>query len=225
MPHKRKELKIGGVNLWYLVGLITSDGNLSPDGIHIDITSSNYQFLSGIKDLTGIENKIGLKYGSNKRHKSFRIQIANRGFYDFLLSIGLTQRKSLTIGALKVPRQFFVDFVRGLIDGDGSIRSWEHPTNFREQWSLRIYSGSKKFLEWLDGEIQKVLRVNGQLYQCNKQGTQYVLKFGKMAAKVILKRCYYDNSFSLQRKRQLAKQCIGSDPGWQKSKTVFMNAN
>jgi len=223
MPHRLKQLNIEGANLWYLVGLITSDGNLSPDRRHIDITSSNYEFLSGIKGLTGIKNKIGIKYGNNKKQKAFRIQIANRNFSDFLLSVGLTRNKSLTIGEVKVPSKFFVDFLRGLIDGDGSIRSWTHPTNFREQWSLRIYSGSKKFLEWLDGEIKKYLEVSGQLYQHNKQSTQYVLKFGKMAAKIILKQCYYANSFGLQRKSQLAKQCICSYPGWQKSKTVFAN--
>jgi len=93
MPHKLKQLNIEGANLWYLVGLITSDGNLSSDGRHIDITSSDYEFLLGIKELTGIKNKIGIKYGNNKKQKAFRIQIANRNFYDFLLSIGLRQNK------------------------------------------------------------------------------------------------------------------------------------
>src|SRR3989338_5295989 len=177
MPQKRKQLNIQGIKLWYLVGLITSDGNLSPDGGHIDITSNDYIFLSKIKNSTGIKNKIGVKYGENNR-KAFRIQIANRNFYDFLVSIGLTKNKSLTVGAIKVPDPFFVDFLRGLIDGDGSIRSWKHPTNFREQWSLRIYSGSRKFIEWLDKEIEKYMGVSGRTYQHNRQGTQYVLKFG-----------------------------------------------
>ena len=219
MPKKRKELRIEGANLWYLVGLITSDGNLSPDGRHIDITSSNYDFLQGIKDSIGIKNKIGIKH-TGKNQQAFRIQIGNRNFYDFLLSIGLAPNESLTVGAINVPKQFFVDFLRGLIDGDGSVRRWTHPTNFREQWSLRIYSGSKKFLEWLDKEIKEYLKVYGKIYQHNKQSTQYVLKFGKMAARIILDKCYYENSFSLQRKNELAKQCVNSYKGWQKSKTI-----
>ncbi len=80
MPHKRKDLKITGSNLWYLVGLITSDGCLSSDGRHIDITSSNYEFLQRIKSLIGIGNKIGTKSGG-KKQKAFRIQMANRYFY------------------------------------------------------------------------------------------------------------------------------------------------
>ena len=219
MPQKRKELNIKGKNLWYLVGLITSDGNLSPDGRHIDITSSDYEFLQRIISLTRIKNKIGTKYGKDKL-KSFHIQIANKNFYEFLLTIGLTPKKSLTIGEVKIPAEFLSDFLRGLIDGDGSIRSWKHPTNFSEQWSLRIYSGSRKFLEWLDGKIQEYLKVYGKIHCCNKVGTVYVLKFGKMAAKEVLKFCYYDNNFSLERKNKLARQCIYSRIGWQRSKTV-----
>ena len=93
MPQKRKELKIGGANLWYLVGLITSDGCLSSDGRHIDITSKDSEFLQEIKNSLGISNKIGIKYNAIKQ-KAFHIQIANRNLYDFLLSIGLTQNKS-----------------------------------------------------------------------------------------------------------------------------------
>ncbi|MBU4377296.1 MAG: hypothetical protein KKD29_07505 [Candidatus Omnitrophica bacterium] len=120
MPHKRKELKIEGPNLWYLVGLITSDGNLSLDGRHIDITSKDYEFLQSIKKLIGIENKIGVKYNS-MRQKAFCIQMANRNFYDFLLGIGLTPRKSLTLTQIDVPKIYFHEFLRGLIDGDGGF--------------------------------------------------------------------------------------------------------
>jgi len=220
MPHKRKDLGIVGANLWYLVGLIASDGNLSLDGIHIDITSSDYEFLWQIKEVNGIRNKIGVKYGAKKK-RSFRIQIANRSFYDFLVSVGLTQKKSLTIGALKVSNQFFVDFLRGLIDGDGSIRKWKHPTNFREQWSLRIYSGSEKFIKWLYEKIKEYFKACGRIHQYKTQGSLYVLKFGKIAAKKILGECYYENGFALQRKYILAKQCVNSREGWKASKTVL----
>lgn len=225
MPQKRKNLNIEGANLWYLAGLITSDGNLLPDGRHIDITSSEYDFLQEIKNGIGIKNKIGLKYGNNKKQKAFRIQIANSDFYDFLLSIGLTRKKSLTIGKVNVPKQFFVDFLRGLIDGDGSIRSWEHPTNFHEQWSVRIYSGSGKFLQWLSEKIISYLGASGKIHKDNRSEYNYILKFGKIAAQSILKQCYCKNSLSLQRKSKLAQQYVHSHASWYKSKTLLANVN
>ncbi len=203
-----------------MIGLVASDGNLSPDGRHIDITSSDYEFLLKIKDLTGITNKIGIKYGSNRKQKAFHIQIGNKNFYEFLLSIGLIPKKSLAIEAVNVPKRFFVDFLRGLIDGDGSMRRWIHPRNLREQWSLRIYSGSSKFLEWLETKTKEYFGAHGRLHRDKRAEHNYILKFGKIAARQILKNCYYKNNFSLQRKNQLAQQCILSYVGWQRSKTV-----
>jgi hypothetical protein len=41
--------------------------------------------------------------------------------YDALLTIGLTPAKSLTLGPLAIPDDYFPDFFRGCIDGDGSV--------------------------------------------------------------------------------------------------------
>jgi DNA-binding transcriptional regulator WhiA len=218
VPQKRKDLKIEGPNLWYLVGLITSDGCLSSDGRHIDITSKDYNFMQKIVTLIGTDNKIGIKYGF-KKQKAFRIQFANRNFYDFLLSIGLTQNKSLTLGGIEVPNQYFVDFLRGEIDGDGCIRNWIHPTNKREQWSLRIYSGSEEFIHWLSSATKQLLKVSGKIHK-NASST-WVLKYGKIAAKEITRQCYYKDCLGLDRKIKLAQECVNSYRGWSKSKTVF----
>lgn len=218
MPQKRKDLKIEGSNLWYLVGLITSDGCLSSDGRHIDITSKEYEFLESIKTHLGISNRIGTKYNAIKQ-RAYHIQIGNRNFYEFLLSVGITPNKSLTLGPLKVPNGYFVDFLRGLIDGDGCIRRWIHPSNKREQWSLRIFSGSKQFIDWLNNVAEQLLKVRGKMHK-NATNT-WVLKYGKMAAKEIAAQCYYKDCFGLDRKIKLARECLASYIGWSKSKTVL----
>ncbi len=221
MPQKRKELNISGPNLWYLVGLITSDGCLSKDGRHIDITASDYSYLSQLKEKIGLLNRITNKYG-HKKAVSHRIQFANRQFYDFLISIGLMPRKSLVLKSLIIKESYFHDFLRGLIDGDGSIRRWFHPTNYNQQWSLRIYSGSKEFLEWLKDTVEKLYHAKGRLHQEKKHPTKNTLKYGKMAARELLKICYYNGAFALGRKAQLARSCVNSYRGWSKSKTIFV---
>lgn len=218
MPNKRKELHIEGANLWYLVGLITSDGCLCKDGRHIDITSKDQDFLQEIKERLGLISRVCIK-NKNTNKQAYRIQIANKGFYDFLLSVGLMQNKSLVLNEIKVPNQYFIDFLRGVIDGDGCIRSWIHPTNKREQWSLRIYSGSEEFVNWLSDTIVWLLEVFGKVH---KSGNNlWVLKYGKMAAREIAKQCYYKNCFGLDRKITLAQKCFNSYKGWDKSVTVY----
>ncbi|MBU0759870.1 MAG: hypothetical protein KKA34_05880 [Candidatus Omnitrophica bacterium] len=222
MSRKRKELKIGGPNLWYLVGLITSDGCLSKDGRHIDITSKNYEFLSRLKERLKIKNKVGIKNRDTKK-EAYHIQIANRNFYDFLLSIGLIPNKSLTLKNLNIPEAFFRDFLRGLIDGDGSMRSWVHPTNLHEQWSLRIYSGSQLFLTWLNSKIEEYIGCRGKLYaefRPKRDSFVYTMKYGKMAAKRILQSCYYQGAFGMNKKINLARSCSKALSGWSQSKTL-----
>ncbi|MFC1808069.1 hypothetical protein ACFL0T_06880 [Candidatus Omnitrophota bacterium] len=219
MPRKRKNLNISGSNLWYLVGLITSDGNLSPDGRHINITSKDRSFLCKLKEAIGLSNKVGVK-NKTKTNLAYQIQFANIEFYGFLLKIGLLPRKSLTLGKLKIPTNFFHDFLRGLIDGDGGIQRWKHATNLNEQWSLRLASGSKYFLMWVKQEVELLWSAKGRIYLEDKKSTCYRLKYGKMAACKILEHCYYENAFGLDRKKQLALQCVNSYRGWSKSKTV-----
>ena len=60
-----------------------------------------------------------MRISSNGR--AWRVQIVDVVLYDWLVSIGLTRRKSLTLGAVVVPDHVFLDFVRGLLDGDGRV--------------------------------------------------------------------------------------------------------
>ena len=200
-----------------MVGLITTDGCLSSDGRHIDITSKDYKFLQEIKSSLGIGNTIGNKY-NNKKQKFFHIQFANRNFYDFLLSTGLMPKKSLVLKQVKVPGIYFFDFLRGLIDGDGGIQRWIHHTNKREQWNLRIASGSIKFLEWLQNKIEMLIGVKRRLY--TEGQNCFRLKYGKIAARIIAQKCYYEGCLGLQRKIILARNCIDSYRRWNKSRTV-----
>jgi len=223
MPQKRKDLKIEGPNLWYLVGLITSDGNLSKDGRHVDITSKEKGFLEFLIERFDIPNKVCIKNrGTDK--EACRIQISNKNFYEFLKSIGLMPNKSLVISKIKVPGKYFIDFLRGIIDGDGSIRRWIHPANLHEQWSLRIYSGSEKFIIWLKYTVENYLNCNGRIhaeFKSTWQNPVYTLKYGKMAAKVILRKCYYKNAFGMHRKIDLAYKCLEATSGWHNSKTLI----
>lgn len=209
---------------WYLVGLIATDGCLSGDGRHLNIAAKDYAFLERIRKATGLSCAIGKVRGSGGSI-CHRIQFGSKLLYDKLLAIGLTPNKSLTLGALRVPDRFFHDFLRGVIDGDGNIRRWIHPTNGREQWTLRIYGCSRPFLDWIRATVTRLWSLEGAM--CEEEGNaetrrhaKYTLKYGKLAAKVILARCYYPGALALERKRLLARACVSTPVGWSKSRTV-----
>lgn len=108
--------------LAYVIGLITTDGNLTIDGRHISYTSKDFQLAQTFKDLLRIQNVIGKKQrGGSLIKKYFVVQFGDVNFYEFLTHIGLMPKKSKSLAALKIPNNYFRDFLRGCIDGDGSF--------------------------------------------------------------------------------------------------------
>src|SRR3989344_4135028 len=133
-------------HLWYIIGLIVTDGNLSKDGRHINITSKDEGYLLSIIKALGINNKIGKKSRGKSKEKIYSVlQFGDTKFYKYLLGIGLIQRKSLTLGEIKIKERYFTDFLRGIIDGDGCISTWIHKSNgLRQYFYFKIWKVTHK---------------------------------------------------------------------------------
>lgn len=211
-------MRIQPEHLWYFVGLITSDGCLSTDGSHINITSKDHSLLKDLRTALGIANRIGTKIGGSGS-VSFQIQMGDKSLYRFLLDVGLTPHKSLTLGSLNIPISRFPDFLRGMIDGDGCIHTWIHSSNGRRQWALKISSASPVFASWLRLSIEAYFGVRGRIHIGTGKGKRHpihLIKFGKLAAQVILGTCYYPGCLAMPRKLQRALQCVTAPNGVRK---------
>ena len=137
-------------NFAYAIGLIATDGNLSPDGRHINFTTKDLDLAEKFREALNLTNKIGRKArGYSTEKKYFVVQFSDVSFYDFLIAIGLTPNKSKTLGPIDVPPEFFYDFLRGCLDGDGNINEYKHIESQYLQLKVRFYSASKIFVEWI----------------------------------------------------------------------------
>lgn len=193
-------------NFAYAIGLIVSDGCLSKDGSHIDFTSKDLEQVENFRKVLGLKNRIGLKSRGKKGtsdKKYFRVQFGNIKLYRFLLSIGLTPNKSKTLGPLNIPPRYFIDFLRGYLDGDGyTSSSWDS----RFPNSFRLYTGfvsaSINYLEWLRIQIQNLYGFRGYLNESSSKSTYYKLKFAKTESIKLLKAIYYKHDLiCLSRKK------------------------
>jgi len=123
MPNKPLHNYEWSSNLAYVIGLLVTDGNLSKDGRHITLRSSDTDLLETFKLCLNINNIISQTFNNGFGKKpSYRIQFSNVQLYRWLLNQGLFPAKTYTIGEIKVPDQYFRDFLRGHLDGDGTIR-------------------------------------------------------------------------------------------------------
>lgn len=186
--------------LAYAVGLITTDGCLSKDGRHIDFTSKDLEQIENFIKVLKLSNKIGLKSSGFSQKKYYRVQFGNIKFYKFLVDIGLTPKKSKTIGKIILPDIFFRDFLRGLLDGDGYNYFYWDP---RWKSSFMLYTGfvsaSLVHLEWLNNKIERLYNLRGRI---NYAARAYQLKFAKNASIKLLGEIYYKRDLICLKRKQ-----------------------
>lgn len=196
-------------DLAYAVGLITTDGSLSKDGRHINLTSKDIDQIKTFAKILKLNNRISPKRSSfNPDGKYFQIQFGNVKFYKFLLSIGLTPNKTKTISSLKIPDKYFVDFLRGHLDGDGFTFSY-----WDKRWknSFMLYTGfisaSKPHLEWMKNNIIRLYKIEGKIKFSGR--STYQLLYAKKSSILLLEKMYYRNGIPyLTRKRFKIKQAL-----------------
>jgi hypothetical protein len=122
--------------------------------------------------------------------------------------------KSLRPGVLGVPEEYFADFFRGCLDGDGSVLAYTDRQHVREKADYvygRLYvslvSASLPFVEWIQTTIQRLIGVSGGLHRGGKPGDRpiWTLRYAKASSIRILRWIYYSpDAPCLQRKRESA---------------------
>ncbi len=202
---KRKEV-IWSPKLAYAVGLIATDGNLSKSGRHIELTSKDTdQLETFLRCVDRCDVPISTKSGQYRKNIT-RIQFGDVVLYQFLLSIGLTQRKTKTLGPLDIPHKYFADFVRGVFDGDGCSYSYYdsvYPKSFR--FYVSFASASPKFLVWLRQELAKDIGIIGAIDSSRSRRCEQ-LKYSKHEATKLVRYMYYRHDITCLPRKHLKIQ-------------------
>jgi hypothetical protein len=212
-PKPKGKVKIEwSPNFAYAVGLLVSDGSLSKNGRHIVFTSKDIEQIKNFTQALGLQSisigytKCSDKYGSRT---ITRVQFGDVLFYQFLLKIGLMSNKSKVIGEVKVPGEYFFDFLRGVFDGDGCTHSYFDP---RWKSSFMFYtiftSSSLAHILWLQKSIRVGLQIKGHITG-NGIRSAYQLKYAKADSLKLLPKMYSGKDLlCLGRKRLKIEQML-----------------
>jgi len=197
--------------LAYAVGLIATDGCLSIDGRHIDFTSKDRSLIVTFRKCLKLTNKIGRKTsGSTGQKNYFHIAFGDVQFYQWLHALGLTPHKSKTIEALRIPDQYFFEFLRGCWDGDGSLYAyWDKRWHSSYMYYLTFSSASILFLQWLHKTITRLTGIKGSIKLSTKS---HQLAFAKSASRVLFRKMFpSENIPFLKRKFIKARRIFKKD--------------
>lgn len=218
-PRTRTEPVLWSPDLAYVVGLITTDGNLSSDGRHITLRSNDRPLLDTCRKIlqkptVTIAETHSSGFTTNTCH---RVQIGDIALYEWLRAIGLTPNKSKTIGPLSIPDEYFRDFLRGHLDGDGSVYTYrdDYPAkrlgNVKYVYTrlyLRFLSASELHIRWINDTIIRLTDLHGRMYRRAPRvlgrSPQWEVRYAKRETLALLAWMYYKpNLPALERKRRI----------------------
>ena len=196
-------------NIGYAVGLITTDGNLSKDGRHIIFVSKDISLVNSFKKCLKLKTKVSVKTSgySKGTGRYYFIQFGNVNFYRKLLSIGLFPNKSKNISKLLIPKRYFADFLRGHLDGDGTIRCYNDPVypNSRRLY-ITFISASLSHIKWLQSQIKKFYGIVGRIRAIPRA---WALVYAKNASISLLHKIYYKRDLPcLCRKKRIVEDYL-----------------
>ena len=191
----------------YCVGLITTDGCLSGDGRHVEFSSKDRELVEHVQACFGPTNRITPKARGDGIRWYHRVQMGKKDLYQWLQTVGLTPHKSLTLGPLNIPDEYFADFLRGHLDGDGTIMRYQDsvfPNSLR--LSMRFNSASRAHLNWLQTTVSRLWMLKGYQIRTTRE---FRLNYAKRASIELARRLYYTEDVPcLLRKRRLIESFL-----------------
>ncbi|WP_238613242.1 LAGLIDADG family homing endonuclease [Candidatus Oscillochloris fontis] len=190
----------------YVLGYWWADGYMrhrSDNGAHIvEIASIDRDHLLTMAQVIG--GSCSFRKVSAKGD-CYHIEFCNRDLYNDLISLGGMPNKSNVIGFPVLPNHLLVHFVRGFVDGDGTL-SWNG-----DRPVLHIYSGSYQLLADMAVAIAEQTGIPAPNVVANR--SLWYIKWSTIRAKCLAAWLYVEHpGLALDRKAAIAATFLDWQP-------------
>lgn len=197
----RKSIEIPIMTNWnpdsaYILGFWWADGCIGQNkrgGDYLIAFSGNDQnHLELIANILGLTNKVKKCSDSN----CYTLAFSRKSMYTFIVNNGGIPAKSLKATWHVIPCKFLSHFVRGYIDGDGSL-CWDKGV------PILSICGTSDFLHGMSNQIFEHTGIySPNIYQ-HKNKIPFI-RYSGLKAKLLACWLYNENRISLQRKKDIA---------------------
>lgn len=187
---------------YYWLGFLGADGAIVNNTLSIELNSIDkkqlYKFNAWCESTARITDRV-----NNMNSKCSKTNLNSVELINYLKKYGLIQNKSSSFEMINIPNIYSLDFVRGYIDGDGTVAMKGNQIYFS------IVSGNRKIIEQIEDLIQTGNKISDY-------HTYFKITcLGNNKAKVILDRIYQNSTENtrLDRKYEtyMALASYGSD--------------
>ena len=184
----------------YFLGLLLADGHLT-DSNNLMLTMSDIDIMSKYRQALNTDHKIKID-----RYGNYALNICSKEIGDALRRAGFNRHKSYEFDINKalavVPDNLLHHFVRGMFDGDGSIRIYKYDYVKKPQYHFG-YTGLKSVVDFIYNYLglhTKIVKESDITYTCVTSCRQTI--------KEIYDKLYKDATIYIVRKRYTFLQII-----------------
>lgn len=214
MPRSARRVeffRLWSAEMAYVLGYWWADGYMyikpSTTAHEIEFASNDREHLELIAQTIGTTYHIRLVA---KTSKCYEITYCSKEMYNDLLQLGGTPRKSRTTLMPIVPFELLPHFIRGFVDGDGTL-SWNG-----DRPIVQIYSASSHLLTAMGSAIEKATGIPAPNIASNRK--QFYIKWSTIRAKCLVAWLYEQNpGLALDRKAVIAADFLRWQPKKQPS--------
>ena len=208
--------RVDSAEKYYLIGFILADGYIGKDLIRMEIglAERDKDFLELIKNMICPTKQ--LRYRQNT--KSYRVSFDNKAITSEVMKFVSNRNKSESLlFPYNLPERYFLDFLRGYSDGDGSIsvkRGQKKVNNqIRYYYGLRYrIFGQKDFLNGLQYNLQRLGLTRNSVNVNRKKGENvWYIEYGFASAERLLDEIYKNANIKLDRKYQVYRAISEAD--------------
>ncbi|MCL5406990.1 MAG: hypothetical protein M1429_00620 [Patescibacteria group bacterium] len=159
----------------YILGYIAADGNIHKrknriNSWMLNITSKDKNHLVVLKNAMNSDHGISSKQ-NGQGDVSYQLIICHAEICKDLRRLGIHPRKTFTLKPIKVPKEFFSDFVRGYFDADGSV--YIYVVNGTPQIKAHFTGASRIFIEKLGLILSQLLGIKEKpIYTTKAKGVR-----------------------------------------------------
>lgn len=205
-PRHAEFFRVWTPEMAYVLGYWWADGfmYIKPNtGAHEVRIASN-----DVDHLLVMAQVVGGKFDLRKvapHSNTYVISFCSVQMYQDIERHGGTPRKSRTIGFPDVPPELLPHFVRGVVDGDGTL-AWNG-----DRPIIQIYSGSPECLNGLTRSVEAATGIPAPNLQTNRDN--WLVKWSTIRAKCLVAWLYVEHpGLALARKAAIATQFLEWKP-------------
>lgn len=194
-------------NMAYILGFLAADGTVTKNGnrIKIGLSSVDREFLELIKEELGVESNI-FDYETSNGYMVSELGFTSQKIKQKLTEYNIIPGKTETFTfPTNLSKKYWIDFIRGYFDGDGSVGT-AGPSAIRWQICSHRPQVLETIVEFLFSEygIPKVS------VQKNEHGNSFLyrIQYSNNSTRKIFQILYTPNSLYLPRKFEKFKSIV-----------------